>query len=85
MCSIDDVIVQRLRNQRTVSLDGSIYKCINSDKTFVHEVSSKSVSFTQLFGTDFIDIENLFIVKHNLLPVNTTIILIIIVLVLIHN
>ena len=28
---------------------------------------------------------NLFIVKHNLLPVNTTIILIIIVLVLIHN
>ena len=28
---------------------------------------------------------NLYIVKHNLLPVNTTIILIIIVLVLIHN
>ena len=30
-------------------------------------------------------IPTLFIVKHNLLPVNTTIILIIIVLVLIHN
>jgi len=29
--------------------------------------------------------DNLFIVKHNVLPVNTTIILITIVLVLIHN
>ena len=32
-----------------------------------------------------VNLDNLFIVKHNLLPVNTTIILIIIVLVLIHN
>jgi len=63
MCLIDVVIVQRLRNQRTVSLHGSIYKCINNDKTFIHEVPSKSVSFTQLFGTDFIDIEKLICVR----------------------
>jgi len=63
MCLIDVVIVQRLRNQRTVPLDGSIYKCINNDKIFIHGVPSKSVSFTQLFGTDFIDIEKLVCVR----------------------
>jgi len=42
--------------------------------------------YARKIGTSgIITLDNLFIVKHNLLPVNTTIILIIIVLVLIHN
>jgi hypothetical protein len=53
------VIGQRLSNQRNVSLDVSRYKYINNDKAFIHEVPSKSVSFTQLYGTDYINIEKL--------------------------
>jgi hypothetical protein len=36
-----------------------IYKCIENDKTFIHEITSKRVSFTQLFATDFMDTEKL--------------------------